>query len=406
MFFHIFFRIQVVKEDTMLDEIKGRAQKTAKKRMIGWAIAIVVLMLAPLFAPVRFLIGGTDLTGKKNIDYSKYEGKYVQLDVKYAIDYYMEEYTVNKNTGRRTGTNAYGYIVYNLEDNSAIGVWLPSKKDAAMQSRVRAFVNWYNNGTESNVFVRTEGTLKKLSGSSLTNFKKSLDLLEDDGLSGINDIAEFYYIDYSSVNRIPTVVVYIIYIVCIVGIFMILMSVFQLATKKSERELKKFLNTNPGVTEAQIDSDMRSAVRIGKSNPIFAGPRFTVWQVNTAIKIMENSKLVWAYYYRVTGRNSVSQTRIYNIDKKMIAINASEDASNKLLNAYLESQPHMVIGYKPEIEKQFRKDFQGFLNLSYNNRQDAGSMQDAFSGNDGFTTQFREDATSTSSEDTPSRYND
>ena len=63
----------MVKEDSMLEELKGKAQKTAKKRMIGWAIAIVVLMFAPLLAPIRFLIGGTNLTGKENLDYSKYD---------------------------------------------------------------------------------------------------------------------------------------------------------------------------------------------------------------------------------------------------------------------------------------------------------------------------------------------
>ncbi|MDE7298384.1 MAG: hypothetical protein K2N94_06085 [Lachnospiraceae bacterium] len=388
----------------MLEELKGKAQKTAKKRMIGWAIAIVVLMFAPLLAPIRFLIGGTNLTGKENLDYSKYEGKYVELDVKYVIDYYMEEYSVDKNTGRRTSTNSYGYIVYNLDDNSVIGVWMPKRNDTSMKSRAKAFMNWYNYGTESNVSVTAKGTLKKLTGSSLDYFQKSLKSLEKDGLEGVTDIAEYYYIDYESVSRIPTTIIYIIYLVCAVGIIVIIVSAIQLATKKSERDLKKFLNTHPGITEAQIDSDMRSAVRIGNSNAIFAGQRFTVWQVNTAIKIMENSKLVWAYYYRVTGRNSVSQTRIYNIDKKLTAINASEDASNKLLNAYLESQPHMVIGYKAELDKQFRKDFQGFLNLTYNRRND-DSAENGFAGTDGYDTQFSVDASS-STEETTNRYND
>ena len=36
------------------------------------------------------------------------------------------------------------------------------------------------------------------------------------------------------------------------------------------------------------------------------------------------------------------------------------------LNVYEQQQPHMILGYKKELEKTFQKDFQGFLNLRYN----------------------------------------
>ena len=51
----------------MLEELKGRAQKSAKTRIIGWAITIVVLMIAPLFAPIQMILGPKDLTGKTNL---------------------------------------------------------------------------------------------------------------------------------------------------------------------------------------------------------------------------------------------------------------------------------------------------------------------------------------------------
>ncbi len=373
----------------MLEELKGRAQKSAKTRIIGWAITIVVLMIAPLFAPIQMILGPKDLTGKTNLDYSKYEGKYVSLDVSYVLGYYMEEYTVDKSN-RRTSTNKYGYIVYNYDDNSCVGVWLPKSEDSQMQKKIDATLEFLLSGTEASESKKVKGTLKPLTGQELDFYKESIEELEE-YIPGIVEASAYYYIVYESVNRIPTYVIYLIYIVCAIGVIMIIVSLIQLLSKKSEKDLNKFIAANPGVTEAQIDSDMRAAVRIGKKNAIFAGQRFTVWQVNTAVKILDNSKLVWAYYYRVTGRNSVSQTRIFNIDHKMIAINASKDASDKLLSAYVATQPHMIIGYKSELEKQYNKDFRGFLDLCYNN---AGQNSE----NDGYTTQFNNESTSNQDE--------
>ena len=93
----------------MLETMKNNAKKAAKKRIIIWAIVIVVLMFAPLLAPLQYLIGPKDLTGKTNLDYAKYEGKYVEFEVKYVLDYYMEQISKNTKTGARR-TTGYGYV--------------------------------------------------------------------------------------------------------------------------------------------------------------------------------------------------------------------------------------------------------------------------------------------------------
>lgn len=354
----------------MLEGLRNSIKKTAKKRIIAWAIAIVIMMVAPLLAPVRFILGPEDITGKTNLDYSAYEGRYVKFEVEYALDYYMEEYSVNSKTGRRNSTNSYGYIVYNYDDNTCFGAWLPSSKDKEMEKRMDAAATLFYEGKKTDGSVTVKGTMRKLSGDSLKYYQESLQSLEE-YIPGVTEAAVLYYIDFMSVNYIPFYAIVMLYAICFAGLVIILVTLFGLVADRTNKHLKKFLKAHPGVTEDQVDSDMVSAVYINAKNPIWAGRRFTVWKVGATFKLLDNRKLIWAYYYRVTGKRAVSQTRIYDTGRKMTAINASQDVSEKLLNAYLETQPQMIIGYKAEIEKEFKKNFEGFMNLKYNPAQQA-----------------------------------
>lgn len=345
----------------MLETMKNNAQKATKKRIIVWAIVIVVLMLAPLLAPLQYIIGPKDLTGKTNLDYSKYEGKYVEFDMKYVLARYIEKISKNTKTGRKT-TTGYGYVVYNYEDDSCYAVYLPASKDSTMDKLIDQAENLFY-GIEGTRTVKAKGTMRKLTGTELRYYQETLEDLEDI-IPGISDASVVYYLDSETVNRIPTVFIWIIYAVCIFGLIMIISSVVRLATGSTEKQINNFIQSHPGVTEGQIDSDMRGGANI--ANSVWAGEKFTVWLEGVKINILDNSKLVWAYYYRVTGRQNISQVLTFDIDKKKVAINISKENGEKLLGAYLQTQPQMVIGYKAEIEKQYKKDFSGFLDIAYN----------------------------------------
>ena len=356
----------------MLEDIKTRAQKAAKKRIIVWAIVIVVLMLAPLLAPLQYLLGPKDLTKEKNLDYTKYEGKYVEFEIKYVFDYYMEQISKNTKTGSQR-TTGYGYVVYNYEDNSCLAVYLPKSEDKLMQELMDQAVNVYYYQIEGTKSIKVKGTLKKLSGTELRYYNETVEGLEE-YIPGITDAAVGFYVDSETVNRVPTVFIWIIYAVCVFGLFQIIISIVRFSTGSAQKQIDKFISAHLGVTEGQIDSDMRAAVKI--TNEIWAGHQFTIWLEGVKIHILDNSKLVWAYYYRVTGRQNISQVLTFDIDKKKVPINISKESGEKLLGVYVQTQPQMVIGYKSEIEKQYKKDFAGFLNIAYNPWKNGDYTQD------------------------------
>ena len=345
----------------MLETMKNNAQKASKKRIIVWVIVIVVLMFAPLLAPLQYIIGPKDLTGKTNLDYGKYEGKYVEFEVKYVLDYYMEQISKNTKTGSRR-TTGYGYVIYNYDDDSCYAAYLPVSEKSTMDTLMKQGANALY-GIEGTKSIKVKGTLKKLSGTELKYYNESIENLEQ-YIPGITEAAVGFYVDSESVNRIPTVFIWIIYAVCLFGVIMIVMSAVRLATGSAEKQVNSFIQSHPGVTQEQIDSDMRGGANI--ANCVWAGERFTVWLEGVKIRILDNKKLVWAYYYRVTGKQNISQVLTFDIDKKKVPINISKENGEKLLGVYLQTQPQMVIGYKAEIEKQYKKDFNGFLNIAYN----------------------------------------
>lgn len=356
----------------MLEEALKKCRGSAKKAIIIALVVIVLAMVAPKLAPISFILGPKDLTGETNLDYADYEGKYVSIDIEYVFDYYLESYSVNTDTNAKRLTS-YGYVVYNWDDDSCFAVELSSKQDDKMNKLMDQTVDYYNYGTVPTEKITVKGTIKELKGQKLTYYKESVEGLGE-VLTGIEDVAVAYVLDSSEVNGISNGFVFMAYIAAGIALLIMVYYIFRYVTGGMKSKLNKFLSTHQDITEEQIDADMISAAKIGKN--VWAGKKYTVYIQGIYLNIIENKNLVWAYYYRRTGRNAVSQVRTYNKDHKMVVINMSNSLADELLKLYSETQPHIVVGYTKEVEKQYNKDFAGFLNLQYNPAQSLASTDD------------------------------
>ncbi len=339
----------------MLEELRAKCKASLRKQMIWSAVIAIVLLLAPLMAPLSFILGPKEMTDVSKLE--DYKGKYVSYEIQYAFDYYMESYSYNSDTGRRTGTNSYGYIVYDWDANVCFAVELATKNDDAMNDIMDA--TWENEEIDTTVVAK--GTLRELKGEDLKYYKESVEYLSE--IPGFEETVQFYVLDYNEINGIPFVIVVFAYIGILICAIIFIVGLVKALTHRADKKLQKFLEANITVREDQIDSDLRTATKIGTN--VWAGQLFTVYIANANIHILNNRDLVWAYYYKRTGKNAVSQVRTFNKDKKMVAINLSENLSKQLLEVYVEKQPQMVIGYDRDLEKQYNKEFEAFLNLRY-----------------------------------------
>lgn len=83
------------------------------------------------------------------------------------------------------------------------------------------------------------------------------------------------------------------------------------------------------------------------------------------VMFYSNRNLIWGYYFRRTGRNSVSEMRLYTTDGKMTGVSLSEEQTKEALGYYANEQPQMILGYSDDLEKTWKKNFPAFMDLKY-----------------------------------------
>ena len=142
------------------------------------------------------------------------------------------------------------------------------------------------------------------------------------------------------------------------------LSVAGLFSDSYSKSIQQYLQRDSSVSMAAIEQDFHQARLIGSE--VWVGKRWTIYMQGNKARILANKDLVWGYYFRRTGRNSVSEMRLFTKEKDRFGINLSEGNTQAALRIYGEEQPHMVIGYSGELEKMYNKDFNGFLELKYN----------------------------------------
>ena len=92
--------------------------------------------------------------------------------------------------------------------------------------------------------------------------------------------------------------------------------------------------------------------------------------------ILPMQQQVWAYYYQRNGKNSVSQIRFFDLNQKLRSINIGQKLAGNLLVKVGENFNHIVVGYDAALEKIFKKDYNAFLNIKYNQAKAAAATQE------------------------------
>ncbi len=343
----------------MLETLKKKVAKNVMWRFIIAAVVVVGIIIYGGKSLLMFFQGPQPLTA--GMDYEAIEGSYVSFDAKYFIDEYVRQTSKNTETKKETLKNI-SYIIYFDEDGYFFGAELPSSKEEEMNQYIDTTWNWLagdiDEVTESRLL---KGTWTELSGKRLQYFEEQI---TDDLGEEYLEIALPYYIDTNRIGERDMFAIYILLAGLVLGILYILYTLIRFLTGSTQKNINKYLSKNSDVSMEQIESDFATATKI--SSTIWIGKRWTYHVNGLSAQIYENKNLVWGYYYRRTGKYSESSLRIYDINRKMFTLGATKQEAMDALDVYDKQQPHMVLGYKKELEKMFTKQFQEFLNLRYN----------------------------------------
>lgn len=357
----------------MFETLRKRARKTYMWRAILSLVGIIIILAATKGAIFQLAagMGGMDITSGPET----YDGRAVMLDAEFFVVDYVEHTTttVRDSGSRTTSTNGNSYIafqsVYNQGDEYSTwyfySIYLKKGKTDMIYEKIDETWECLNDEagmTAAPEPVKAIGTWTKMEPALERYYT---DTLNEIGIEESDyDKIYLYTLDTGKLGGVDAWLFWILMAGVVLLLIWFIASVMGCFRKTYEKEIHKYLQKNTAYSIGEIEGDFTTAHRIGKD--VWVGRKWTIYMSGTTAQIVQNHDLVWGYYFRRTGKNSVSQMQLYTADKKSIYINLSEELTKEALRYYGEEQPQMIIGYDSELERMYQKSFQAFLDLKYN----------------------------------------
>lgn len=365
---------------TMVETLKKKAKKSNMLRVIFSVIGVVVLLAVTKFSIFDVITGPTRLDFTQDPD--SYKGKYVTVDAQFFLSDYIEHTTTTtkKYGGSSTSVNGYSYLTFqsvdDYEKNASIwyfySIYLSKSKQQEMDRQMDK--TWDCLSSETGDVappdpITIKGIWNPMDAQTEKYFRQTL---------GKMDITEtefdkmyFYELDTKNIGGLNAPLFWALMAAAAGLMVFAIVSLMGFFSNSYMKNIQKYLQKDSSVSIAAIEQDFNQAHLIDKS--VWLGKRRTIYMQGNVAQILPNNELVWGYYYRRTGRNSVSEMRLYTREKKMFNIGLSEENTQKALQVYVDEQPQMVIGYSSELEKMYGKNFRQFLELKYNPAMREGS---------------------------------
>lgn len=342
----------------MLNTLKKKVAKGFVLRVVI-VIAIIIgsltqsgeVLLAFFKGPVPIEAG---------MDYEAAEGSYVSFDARIIIDEYVRR-TRQSSGSKSQQLKSIGYFVLFEDDGCIFGIEMPASKEEEMDRYLDSTYAWLaEGGQEPSELKHIRGTWTELTGKRLQYYKEQI--TEDLGAEYL-DAALPYFIDTGSIGSLKMSGVYMWSAVLAAALLYLIYITVRYLAGSYKKPIEAYLASHPDVSMDRIEADFGSAGVVGKC--IWVGKHWTIYTSGLNARILDHKTLVWAYYYRRTGRYSESSLRVFDTNKTMHTISATKNEAMEVMDLYSKNQAHLVLGYTKELEALFQKDFQGFLNLRF-----------------------------------------
>ncbi len=353
----------------MNEVLRYKAKRGLLAIIITCTVLIAVGLVITKCSFIDLIKGPIDITYSANWDRDELkdlEGKYVTIDVDYHLVGFAEEYSENTTTHIKTTTSmCHACEMYDEQTGNGYIYGIMLRTD-----RADVFEEVFYDYEEEDRF-RVTGTFTKMSGVMLEFYKEAI--IDNYGQEGW-EYSIPYYIDDETVGGVDYFFTYLIYAVSVILIIFMIISVIRFFSDSHMRYIKRYLAKNDRETMQGIEADFLSATALDRKYRL--GRKYFYYSKGTTLSLLPLSKQVWVYYFKRTGKNSVSQLRFYDVDKKETNVNIDENTAHTVLQQLLQQCPHMVIGYDAGLMNTYKRDFNAFLNIKYNVQREAAGTRD------------------------------
>lgn len=355
----------------MLEELK---KKSFKKSLPGTIfIFIVAVVLAVIAIPKMINVINFEDLELDELDEIKDQN--VRIGVTTNFGSFLEEYSENTSTHKRTTTHYY-YITMTGDEKSLYTDdyrFIAIKVPVQYKKQMEKIMDYTEQQEFADPFYLV-GHIRKLDSEEYRYFKlvwtrsgETSQWIEDNTLR--------YYIDVTGTSVATGK--NLIYAILLVGAgVLVVWGVIRVIRGTSGGYIKAFTNDiqSAGYTENSIFSDINGAASFSGDN-IKVGRLCLYYGMNDTVpRAIPISKILWAYQNTTTHRtNGVKTGTTYSLmifvdgRKSATVISVpSEAVAQGVLQQMNVMYPWVVVGYSDEIKKMFNKDRAQFLQLRYN----------------------------------------
>ena len=354
-----------------------------KKKSVIKSLPIVIIMLAVgiglivlEFSNVKSLMRGhvefeslapDEINGDLIVDVTLYDN----------FGCYMEQYEENTKTHIQRTTDLY-YVIWTGDDNAEdfryMGIKVPVSDKKAMEAMAEATYNY-----EYSDPIQYSGAINKMTAEEykyFTEFFEGSDI-EDE----MDKWTLPYYINVGALTGGAAISAWVI---AGIGVAVVLIAVIMLILALTGNKLKTFKKelAETGMDESGVDYEYESSTLFSKGSDLRVGRRLTFFLLGSKPHVIANDKLVWAYQSTTTHRTNGIKTgttyavMLRTLDKKSFLVSVSKEAEAQDALQYISQNiPGAIVGYDDNLNKMFQKDFQNFLQLKYNQKEQNDSFE-------------------------------
>lgn len=354
-----------------------------KKKSVIKSLPIVIIMLTVgiglivlEFSNVKSLMRGhvefeslapDEINGDLIVDVTLYDN----------FGCYMEQYEENTKTHIQRTTDLY-YVIWTGDDNAEdfryMGIKVPVSEERAMEAMAEATYNY-----EYSDPIHYSGAINKMTAEE---YKYFTEYFEGSDMEDEMDKWTLPY--YINVGALTGGAAISAWVIAGIGLALVLIAVILLILALTGGRLKTFKKelAEMGMDESGADYEYESAALFSKKSDLRVGRRLTFFLAGGEPHVIANDKLVWAYQSTTTHRtNGIKTGTTYTVilrtlDKKYFVVSVSKEAeAQDALQHISQNVPGAVVGYDDNLNKMFQKDFQNFLQLKYNQKEQNDSFE-------------------------------
>lgn len=316
--------------------------------------------------PALFLViqGPQDLW---EVDYSgDIEGLYVSGELPFIYDYYCDEVNDKEDIKAREYIIDGGEYYY-------IGMRVMEKDMDQAEALMEACYDYVDGaGSEDAILssqYRVTGTIHAMPSDILALYYDYLDMAS---LSA-EEQATFlpYYLEVDKIGTTDTAGMIIFLVLGVLLLALALLLLVWSLTGRYQKSIKRYLAGSPN-SQAALEKVESFLANVPSVHGLQYNYDFICGQNGATTAFGETSKLVWAYQHTTTHKRyfiTVGKTHSLVLafadgSRQNVAVKR-ENFVQEHLQTLSSLCPRAIIGYSPELNTMFLKDFARFLSLKY-----------------------------------------